>query len=121
MSSITREETFQHFYILPKFASVESRDNLTVSITNADDTLRNEDTALTTRRCVIDSMVLRVTIILTFDFGWALTKATRLFYLQDKFLYLVTSRHVVIDKTSRHYLDNLQVSLNNKTKRLTKN
>lgn len=60
---------------------------------------------------VIDSMFLRVAKILTFAGGQALTNATGFFYLQDRFLYLVTSRHVVIDEKNRHYPDRVNVSL----------
>jgi hypothetical protein len=60
---------------------------------------------------MIDNMYLRVAKILTFAGGQPLTNATGFFYMQDKFLYLITSRHVVINETFDHRPDYLQVSL----------
>lgn len=59
----------------------------------------------------IDSTYLRVAKILTFSDAQPLTNATGFFYLQDKFLYLITSRHVVIDEENQHLPDRIQVSL----------
>jgi hypothetical protein len=59
----------------------------------------------------IDRMYLRVAKILTFAGGQPLTNATGFFYLHDNFLYLVTSRHVVIHEAAKHRPDQLQVSL----------
>ncbi len=56
-------------------------------------------------------MYLRVAKILTFAGGQPLTNATGFFYLHDEFLYLVTSRHVVISEAVQHRPDRLQVSL----------
>lgn len=75
--------------------------------------------ALAVTRSVIDNMFLRVAKILTFASGRALTNATGFFYLQDEFLYLVTSRHVVIDEKNQHRPDQLQVSLHNDAADLT--
>lgn len=59
----------------------------------------------------IDKMFLRVAKIQTFAGGQSLTNATGFFYLHDEFLYLVTSRHVVINESAKHRPDRLQVSL----------
>jgi Trypsin-like peptidase domain len=59
----------------------------------------------------IDKMYLRLAKIQTFVGGQQLTNATGFFYLHDEFLYLVTSRHVVINETATHRPDRLQVSL----------
>ncbi len=59
----------------------------------------------------IDKMLLRVAKIQTFADGQLWTNATGFFYLHDDFLYLVTSRHVVINETVHHHPDRLQVSL----------
>lgn len=59
----------------------------------------------------IDKMYLRVAKILTFAGRQSLTNATGFFYLHDDFLYLVTSRHVVINEAAQHRPDSLQLSL----------
>lgn len=56
-------------------------------------------------------MYLRVAKILTFAGEKPLTNATGFFYLHDEFLYLVTSRHVVLNEAAAHRPDRLQVSL----------
>jgi len=60
---------------------------------------------------MLDKMYLRVAKITTFVRGRILTNATGFFYLHDDFLYLVTSRHVVISEAVQHRPDRLQVSL----------
>lgn len=60
---------------------------------------------------MLDNMYLRLARILTFAGGQPLTNATGFFYLHDDFLYLITSRHVVISEPVRHRPDRLQVSL----------
>ena len=60
---------------------------------------------------MLDKMYLRVAKVLTFAGGQPLTNATGFFYLHDEFLYLVTSRHVVISEAVQHRPDRLQVSL----------
>jgi hypothetical protein len=60
---------------------------------------------------MIDKTFLRVAKILTFAGDRPLTNATGFFYQHDGFLYLVTSRHVVIDEATQHRPDQLQVSL----------
>lgn len=59
----------------------------------------------------IDDMFLKVAKVKTFAGGQPLTNATGFFYLHDSFLYLVTSRHVVIDEAGNHHPTRLQVSL----------
>ena len=65
-------------------------------------------------------MFLRVAKILTFANGQPLTNATGFFCLHDDFLYLVTSRHVVINEAARHRPDHLQVSLHSDSGDLAK-
>lgn len=60
---------------------------------------------------MIDQMYLRVAKILTFTGTQPLTNATGFFYLHDAFLYLITSRHVVINERAGHRPDRLQLSL----------
>ncbi|MCA9064219.1 MAG: trypsin-like peptidase domain-containing protein [Planctomycetaceae bacterium] len=63
-------------------------------------------------------MLFRVAKVQTFANGRALTNATGLFYLHNHFLYLITSRHVVIDETCGHHPDLLQLSLHASKKNL---
>ncbi len=62
-------------------------------------------------RNMLDTMYLHVAQIVTFANGNALTNATGFFYLHQKFLYLVTARHVVLNEAVQHRPDRLQVSL----------
>lgn len=59
----------------------------------------------------VDNMYFRIVKILTFAGGQSLTNATGFFFLHDDFLYLITSRHVVIHPTVGHFPDCLHVSL----------
>lgn len=67
---------------------------------------------------MLDKMYLRVAKVLTFAGGRPLTNATGFFYLHDEFLYLVTSRHVVISEAVQHRPDRLQVSLHSNARNL---
>ena len=60
---------------------------------------------------LLDKMFLRVAKIQTYTGSRPLTNATGFFYLHDRFLYLVTSRHVVVNPATGHRPDRLQVSL----------
>lgn len=60
---------------------------------------------------MIDNMFIRVAKVQTFAAGERLTNATGFFYLHDHFLYLITARHVVINRLSNHRPDSVQVSL----------
>lgn len=59
----------------------------------------------------IDTMYLRVAKVQTTAGGQPLTNATGFFFLHDEFLYLVTSRHVVLNEAGGHRPDRLQLSL----------
>lgn len=56
-------------------------------------------------------MYVRVAQLRTWIGGRPLTNASGFFFQHDKFLYLVTARHVVIDQATRHFPDRLLVSL----------
>lgn len=60
---------------------------------------------------LIDKMYLHVAKILTFAGGYSQTNATGFFYSHEDYLYLITSRHVVVNEANRHRPDLLQVSL----------
>jgi len=59
----------------------------------------------------IDKMYFRVVKVQTFACGQSLTNATGFFFLHDNFLYLITSRHVVVNPTAGHFPDCLHVLL----------
>jgi S1-C subfamily serine protease len=60
---------------------------------------------------VIDTLLLTAAKIFTFDGDRPLTNASGFFFARDGRLYLVTSRHVMFDETSKHYPDRIQVEL----------
>ena len=59
----------------------------------------------------VDDIYFRVAKIRTFAGELPLTNATGFFYLHECFLYLVTSRHVVLNEAEEHRPDRLQLSL----------
>ena len=59
----------------------------------------------------IDPMFIRVAKVWTFAGTAQLTNATGFFYLDDKCLFLITARHVVMNEATNHRPDSLQVSL----------
>jgi hypothetical protein len=59
----------------------------------------------------IDEIYFRIAKIRTFVGELALTNATGFFYMHECFLYLVTSRHVVLNEVEGHRPDRLQLSL----------
>lgn len=60
---------------------------------------------------MIESLLLSATRILTFDQNRLLTNASGFFFERDDRLFLVTSRHVFIDKPSNHFPDRLEIEL----------
>ncbi len=58
---------------------------------------------------MIESILLATARICTFDGRQPLTNASGLFFERDNRLFLVTSRHVMIDKPSKHFPDRLEV------------
>ena len=59
----------------------------------------------------IDSLLFAATRIGTFEHQRALTNATGFFFERDERLYLVTSRHVVIDAPSEHFPNRIEIEL----------
>jgi S1-C subfamily serine protease len=57
---------------------------------------------------MIDSLLLTATRIATFDLERPLTNATGFFFERDARLYLVTSRHVVIDEPTKHFPNRIE-------------
>lgn len=59
----------------------------------------------------IEPLLLAGVRILTFDGQLSLTSASGFFFERDGRLYLVTSRHVLIDEPTKHFPDRLEIEL----------
>jgi len=60
---------------------------------------------------MIDSLLLTATRILTFEQQNPLTNASGFFFERGEQLFLVTSRHVLVDEPTGHYPDRLEIEL----------
>ena len=60
---------------------------------------------------MIESLLLTAARILTFEQERVLTNASGFFFERDERLFLVTSRHVVIDEPSKHFPDRVEIEL----------
>jgi S1-C subfamily serine protease len=60
---------------------------------------------------MIDSLLLAATRIATFEHQQPLTHASGFFFARDGRLYLVTSRHVLIDEPSQHRPNRIEIEL----------
>jgi S1-C subfamily serine protease len=60
---------------------------------------------------MIESLLLAATRVFTFEGQQALTNASGFFFERDSRLFLVTSRHVLIDKPSGHLPDRIEIEL----------
>lgn len=60
---------------------------------------------------MIESLLLTAARILTFEQQRVLTNASAFFFERDGRLFLVTSRHVVIDEPSKHFPDRIEIEL----------
>lgn len=60
---------------------------------------------------MIEPVLLVAARICTFDGQRLLTNASGFFFERDRRLFLVTSRHVMIDEPSRHFPDRIEVEL----------
>ena len=68
---------------------------------------------------MIESLLLTSTRVLTFDRQQPLTNATGFFFEREERLFLVTSRHVVVDERSNHFPDRIQIELHVDSENLT--
>lgn len=59
----------------------------------------------------VDPLLLTAARVLTFEGQRSLTSASGFFFERDDRLYLVTSRHVLIDEPSKHFPDRLEIEL----------
>lgn len=60
---------------------------------------------------MIESLLLAVTQISTFAGAQGLTNATGFFFERTGRLFLITSRHVVLDEPSKHHPDRIEIKL----------
>ena len=60
---------------------------------------------------MIDSLLLSAARISTFEHERPLTNASGFFFERDERLYLVTSRHVLIDEPSKHHPNRIEIEL----------
>jgi hypothetical protein len=68
---------------------------------------------------MIEPLLLTTARVTTFDGERVLTGASGFFFERDGRLYLVTSRHVVIDKPSKHFPSRIEVELHTDEANLT--
>jgi len=60
---------------------------------------------------MIESLLLSAARITTFDRQQVLTNASGFFFARAERLFLVTSRHVMIDESSQHFPDRIEIEL----------
>ncbi len=60
---------------------------------------------------MIDALMLTSTRVLTFEGARQLTNASGFFFARDGRLFLVTSRHVLLDEASQHSPDRIEIEL----------
>ncbi len=60
---------------------------------------------------LIESLLLTATRVLTYEGRRPLTNASGFFFKRDERLFLVTSRHVIVDEPSQHFPDRVEIEL----------
>ena len=60
---------------------------------------------------MIESIILTAARVLTFDGRRPLTNASSFFFERNERLFVVTSRHVMIDEPSKHFPDRIEIEL----------
>ncbi|MDB6062230.1 MAG: trypsin [Verrucomicrobiaceae bacterium] len=60
---------------------------------------------------MIEKLLLCAARVMTFDQQRLLTNASGFFFKRDERLFLVTSRHVMIDKPSKHFPNRIEIEL----------
>lgn len=68
---------------------------------------------------MVDSLLLAAVHVSTYNASICLTSASGFFFERDQRLYLVTSRHVMIDVPTKHYPTHLQLQLHTDANNLT--
>ena len=69
---------------------------------------------------MIESILLTTARVSTYDLDRPLTGASGFFFKRDGRLFLVTSRHVVIDEPTQHHPSRLEIELHTDAKNLTR-
>lgn len=69
---------------------------------------------------MIESILLTTARVFTFVQKQQLTNATGFFFERDQRLFLVTSQHVLIDETSKHFPDRIEIELHTDPGNLTR-
>src|SRR5271165_3503890 len=69
---------------------------------------------------MIEPLLLTTARVSTFDGKNPLTGASGFFFEREGRLFLVTSRHVVIDKPSKHFPNRIEIELHTDSKNLTR-
>jgi hypothetical protein len=69
---------------------------------------------------MIESILLTAARLLTFEQKRPLTNASSFFFERDERLFLVTSRHVMIDEPSKHFPDRIEIELHIDAENLAK-
>ena len=69
---------------------------------------------------LIDSLLLAAARICTFEQRRLLSNASGFFFERDERLFLVTSRHVVMDAGSHHLPDSLEIELHSDPENMAK-
>jgi len=69
---------------------------------------------------MIESLLLTATRVSTFEQQRALTHASGFFFERNERLFLVTSRHVMIDEPSKHFPDRIEIELHTDPDNLAK-
>ena len=69
---------------------------------------------------MIDTLLLTVARVTTFDGPRVITNATGFFFERDGRSFLVTSRHVMFDRPSQHFPDRIEIELHTDPDNLTK-
>ncbi|TAL06278.1 MAG: serine protease [Verrucomicrobia bacterium] len=69
---------------------------------------------------MIESLLLTTARVSTFDGDRPLTGASGFFFERDGRLFLVTSRHVVMDEPSKHFPNRLEIELHTDAENLTR-
>ena len=69
---------------------------------------------------MIEPLLLTATRVSTFEGNRPLTGASGFFFEREGRLFLVTSRHVVIDEPSQHFPDRIEIELHTDAKNLTR-
>lgn len=60
---------------------------------------------------MIETILLAVTRVTTFEGQQAKTNATGFFFKRGQRLFVVTSRHVLIDEPTQHFPDRIEIEL----------